>query len=217
MHVQRLGCIDYPTGLVCQERALSQVRDGGPDVLLLLQHEPVFTFGRRVRPEHLRVSRAEIAARGAPLYETDRGGSVTFHGPGQLVAYPIVDLRRRGVSALEYVRGLEETMLRALSDFRVPAERVEGCPGVWCESGKIGAVGVRVRRGVTTHGFALNVSPDLTWYDCIVPCGLEAPVTSMAWDLGYAPSISDVEAAVEHHFASVFGVSRPSIGATAWR
>jgi lipoate-protein ligase B len=141
------------------------------------------------------------------VVEVDRGGDVTFHGPGQLVAYPILDLRARGILPGDYVRRLEQVAIEALQVFGIAGERVAGRPGVWAGGSKIAAIGVRVQGGVTTHGFALNVSTDLAWFDAIVPCGLaDATVTSMAALLGAAPPIRDVEDAVIDAFGRTFGL-----------
>ncbi len=159
-----------------------------------------------MRPEHLLVERETLRARGAVLVESDRGGDVTFHGPGQVVCYPILDLRRRELGAADYVRLLEQTMIGALQRFGIVAGTVHGRPGVWVGDAKIGAIGVRVQGGVTTHGFALNVDTDLAWYDAIVPCGLaDAGVTSMA-QLGVEASIDSVEDALLDEFALLFKV-----------
>jgi lipoyl(octanoyl) transferase len=168
------------------------------------------------------LSRDEIVVLGAEVYESDRGGSVTYHGPGQLVAYPIVDLRRGGLSPVEYVRGLEETMLRSVRSFGVVAQRRPGLPGLWCVGGKIGAIGVRVRHGITMHGFSLNVSSDLRWFDCILACGLDAPATSIERQVGQAPEMAQVFESVARHFAAVLGYtqlvrSQPSLTGTRER
>jgi lipoyl(octanoyl) transferase len=172
---------EYNTAWERQEQAASEVRVGGTEALALVEHPPVYTFGRRVRPEHLLVASEELSKRGAQVVESDRGGDITFHGPGQIVGYPILDLKRRGIGPSEYVRGLEETLIRALDRFGIVAERSSGRPGVWAGNSKIAAIGVRLRGGVTTHGFALNVNTDLSWFEAIVPCGLSgAGVTSIS-------------------------------------
>jgi lipoyl(octanoyl) transferase len=189
----------------------------GPERLALLQHPPVYTIGAREAGAqgavpHLLVPLDELAARGAALEEVDRGGDITFHGPGQLVAYPILDLRRRGLRAADYVRALEQTVIEALASLGVPAERVPGRPGVWTALGpaggaleKIAAIGVRIRRGVSSHGLALNVSTDLEWFDAIVPCGIaDAGVTSLERALGRAVAMAEAEAALAGAFARRF-------------
>jgi lipoate-protein ligase B len=171
-----------------------------------VEHLPVYTFGRRVRSEHLLVAAHELNLRGADVVESDRGGDITFHGPGQIVGYPILDLKKRGLGPSDYVRGLEEVLIRALDRFGIVAMRSPGRPGVWVGNSKIAALGVRVRGGVTTHGFALNVSTDLSWFDAIIPCGLTgAGVTSMEAQVGGGHfKISDVEDALVTEFEGVF-------------
>jgi lipoate-protein ligase B len=190
-----------------QQATARSVRHGGDEALALLQHPPVYTFGRRVNPEHLLASPEVLKARGAEVVESNRGGDVTFHGPGQLVGYPILDLLRRDLGPAEYVRLLEDTLIRACRDFGVEARRVAGRPGVWTPEGKIGAIGVRIEGGVSLHGFALNVDVDLSWFEAIVPCGLtDATVTSMTQCLGASPGIAAVTEAVARHFFPVFDV-----------
>jgi lipoyl(octanoyl) transferase len=189
----------------------------------LLQHPPVYTFGRHVRPEHLLIPAEELSARGALLVESDRGGDITFHGPGQIVGYPILDLKKRGLGPNEYVRRLEAVLIRTCDGFGVTARRVAGRPGVWVDNAKVAALGVRLQRGVTTHGFALNVETDLSWFAAIVPCGImDAGVTSLAQELGASPGIEAVEGAVASAFEDVFdaelvaeSLERPSTGREA--
>jgi lipoyl(octanoyl) transferase len=183
-----------------QRRTADAVREGAPEALALLQHPHVYTFGRRVHPENLLVPPAD-----AEVVESDRGGDVTYHGPGQLVAYPILDLHRRSLAAADYVRLLEETMIRTAAAFGVPAQRVPGRPGVWVEDAKLGAIGVRVQRGVATHGLALNVDPDLARFDAIVPCGLNGiSVTSLAQHAAHPIDIAAAEDALIEAFEEVF-------------
>jgi lipoyl(octanoyl) transferase len=210
-HTVRLFCfsrnnIAYDEAWCWQRKTAAELRVGlGAEALAVLQHEPVFTVGRRVRPEHLLSTREELEARGAALVESDRGGDVTFHGPGQLVVYPILDLRARGLAPSDYVRRLEATIIETLATFKIAGERVQGRPGVWVDGAKVAAIGVRVQGGVTTHGFALNVDTDLAWYDAIVPCGIAgATVTSMARILGSSPGMGTVENAICRAFESVF-------------
>jgi lipoate-protein ligase B len=191
-----------------QRDAADAVRRGGDEALAMLQHPPVYTFGRRARPEHLLVPPAELRARGAEVIETNRGGDLTFHGPGQIVGYPILDLRARGLGPGEYVWLLEEVLLRTLRRFGVEARRTPGRPGVWTGQGKIAAIGVRIERGMSLHGFALNVDVDLSWFDAIVPCGItDASVTSMAQVLGVSPGVGAVMEALAEEFAAVFDVT----------
>jgi lipoate-protein ligase B len=200
-----LPLVDYETAWRRQVAAADEVRDGNSEVLFLLQHPPVFTFGRRVRPENLLIDADDLRRLGAGVIASDRGGDVTFHGPGQVVAYPILDLRGRGLGPNPYVRGLEECMIRTLRDFGLHGERVAGRPGVWAGDAKIGAIGVRIQGGVSRHGFALNVETDLSWFDAIVPCGLsDASVTSMQRLLGSSPGLPVVEDSLIDAFADVF-------------
>jgi lipoyl(octanoyl) transferase len=201
------GLIDYSAALLWQREASAALREGrGPECLALLQHPPVYTLGRRTNPDHLLVEPATLRRRGAGVIAADRGGDVTFHGPGQLVGYPILDLRRRGILPGDYVRMLEATLIETLATFGIEAARVAGRPGVWAGGAKIAAIGIRVQGGVTTHGFALNVCPDLRWFDAIVPCGLaDAGVTSMELLLGNSPGLVEVEDATIDFFARRFG------------
>lgn len=202
----RWGQAAYREGWERQEDLAAQVRAGGDDALVFVEHPPVYTFGRRVQAEHLLVPAGELSQRGAEVVESDRGGDITFHGPGQIVCYPIIGLRRRGLGPSEYVRGLEETVIRALDCFGIVAGRSPGRPGVWVGNNKIAAIGVRVRGGVTTHGFAVNVSTDLNWFAAIVPCGLfGAGVTSMEHEVGGGHiTIPDVQNALADSFEGVF-------------
>jgi len=204
--LHRLGSVPYELAWQWQRETATALREGRDgEALALLQHPPVYTLGRRARPQHLLADASTLQTRGASVIEVDRGGDVTFHGPGQLVAYPILDLRRRGLGPSEYVRALESVVIAALARFGVAGERVPRRPGVWAGGGKIAAIGVRVQGGVTTHGFALNVDTDLRWFDAIVPCGLaDVSVTSMARVLGQAPALTSVEDAVADAFAAAF-------------
>ncbi len=186
-------------------------------MLLLLEHTPVITLGRNAKAANVIASPAQLAERAVEVFECDRGGDVTFHGPGQLVGYPIFDLRgfdsadskRKTLGAVEYVRRLEEVLIRTCADFRIPSGRVAGLTGVWTTSGqragKIAAIGVHISRGVTSHGFALNVNIDLSYFDLIIPCGITSkPVTSMANELGEQASLQDVAHSVSRNFGVVF-------------
>jgi lipoyl(octanoyl) transferase len=220
--ILQLGTLDYATGLKLQEK-LVELRKGGRigDVLLLLEHTPVITLGRNAKQSNIVASPEELAARGVEVFETNRGGDVTFHGPGQLVGYPIFDLRgieardgrRKTLGAIEYVRRLEEVLIRTCGDFGIPSERVNGLTGVWtspesvdnAEQAKIAAIGVHISRAVTSHGFALNVNTDLNYFSLIVPCGIEEkPVTSMAKELGRHLDLDPVAHAVSRNFGTVF-------------
>jgi lipoate-protein ligase B len=203
----RPGLTDYQTAWQLQRRIADGVRSGDDPTLILLEHPPTYTLGARGNTEHLLVSRAAFAARGACVIESDRGGDVTFHGPGQLVAYPIFDLRRIGQGPVWYVRALEGVVIETLARFGIVARRVARRPGVWVGDAKIAALGVRVSRGVTTHGFALNVNTDLSYFGDIVPCGIsDAGVTSMQALAGTSFDMHDIEAEVVAAFAEQFGL-----------
>jgi lipoate-protein ligase B len=206
-----LGVTPYERAWHWQQSAAERVSNGGAEALYLLEHEPVFTFGPRASREHLLWPENDLVQRGATVLQADRGGDVTFHGPGQLVAYPILDLRRHGLSPIEYVRALEAVMITTLHRFEIDATRYPGRPGVWVGDEKIGFVGVRVRRGITTHGFALNVDVDLSWFDAIVACGLAGVgVTSMKQCLGMAPIMDEVAEVVARRFEAMFGIELAS-------
>ena len=203
----RPGLVAYQDALALQQHIADDVRAGGDDTLILLEHPPTYTLGVRGKQGNLLLSLDAFRARGAEVVRTDRGGDVTFHGPGQIVGYPIVNLRTRDIGPATYVRSIEQVIIDALARFDIAAHRVEGRPGVWTRGEKIAAIGVRVSRGVTTHGFALNVSTDLSYFDHIIPCGItDATVTSMQRILGTAPVMRDVEDALATAFADVFDV-----------
>ncbi len=263
--VLQLGILDYATGLRLQEKLVSLRKEGRiGDVLLLLEHTPVITLGRNAKARNILASPEALAQRAVEVFECDRGGDVTFHGPGQLVAYPIFDLRglpsgspaRKTLGAIEYVRRLEEVLLRTCADFSIPARRIPGLTGVWTgqdphpstnsENGKktssghmesttshvgtdalvrpaesktqqlfpeyespneakIAALGVHISRGITSHGIALNVNIDLTFFNLIIPCGIASrPVTSMAKELARALPMQDVAHALARNFGTVF-------------
>jgi len=260
--VVQIGALDYGEGLRLQHR-LVELRKSGQigDVLLLLEHTPVITLGRNAKAANVLASTEVLAARGVEVFECDRGGDVTFHGPGQLVGYPIVDLRghsssqlsadnsqlrpaRKTLGVVDYVRRLEEVLIRACADFGIPTKRVAGLTGVWTDSAsvvpglrpdqeaasadvhvgtgalarpgesktrpaaeaKIAALGVHISRSVTSHGFALNVNTDLSYFNLIVPCGITAkPVTSMQRELGREIDLNAVSQSVSRNFGSVFG------------
>jgi lipoate-protein ligase B len=195
-----------------RRRAAAVAAGEAPEALFLLEHAPVYTLGRRADPSHLLRDEAELRRIGAEVVWVDRGGDITWHGPGQLVGYPILRVDRVGRDLHAYVRALEQVLIDALATYRVAAERAPGMPGVWAGGAKIAAVGIKVARGwVGYHGFALNVSPDLAWFDHIVPCGLHGkPVTSLAKLLGHAPPLSEVAGRVADAFAKRFGVTLAS-------
>jgi lipoyl(octanoyl) transferase len=199
------GCVPYDTAWRWQIATAAEIRNGAPEACALMEHAPVFTFGRRARYDHLLVGPAELRLRGAAIVESDRGGDVTFHGPGQLIAYPILDLRARRLGPSEYVRRLEEAIIQTLLGFGVRGERSPGRPGVWVDGAKIAAIGVRVHDGISTHGLAVNVETDLSWFRAIVPCGIsDAGVTSLAELLGRCPGMPAVMDALCGVFADVF-------------
>ncbi len=235
--VVQLGAVGYADGLLLQ-RTLVELRKAGQigDVLLLLEHAPVITLGRNAKAANVLASTEQLGARGVEVFECDRGGDVTFHGPGQLVGYPIFDLRgysssqlsavssqldlsvagadpthprRKTLGAIDYVRRLEEILIRTCGDFGIPTRRVTGLTGAWTEAepaAKIAAIGVHISRSVTSHGFALNVNLDLSYFNLIVPCGIAAkPVTSMEKELGRVLDLDAVAQSVSRNFGSVFG------------
>lgn len=204
--IHRLGRVPYAPAHELQAR-LQEARRLGKidDTLLLLEHDPVVTLGRGTKPGHVLAGADELRARGIDLEEVGRGGDVTYHAPGQLVAYPIFDLGPDRRDVRRYVRDLEEIMIATCADFGVRADRVAGFNGAWTNHRKIGAVGVRISRWITMHGFALNVSTDLRGFEVIVPCGIaDREVTSLERELGAAPRFDAVVERVETHFARVF-------------
>lgn len=203
-----LGRVPYLEAYELQRRlAAVRAEERIPDCLLLLEHPPTFTYGRRTRKEHFLVSSERMEQAGAQLVPVDRGGDVTFHGPGQIVGYPILSIKRRAGSISRYLRDLEEVLIRALAEFGVKAGRIPGLTGVWVDAGKIAAIGVKIdARGVTTHGFALNVATDLDYFCMIVPCGIgDRAVTSLHRVLGREVSMGSVSAALVRAFGDVFG------------
>ena len=191
------------------QRALVEDRRAGrvPDLLLLLEHPHVVTFGVKTDAarSHLIATPAELAARDVELHESWRGGDITYHGPGQLVGYPILDLRPDRCDVHQYVRDLEEVMIRAAGDFGVKGRRISGLSGAWIGADKVGAIGVRIARWITSHGFALNVATDLDFFGLIVPCGISSGgVTSLSRAAGRIIPIGDAEASVVRHFGEVF-------------
>jgi len=211
----RCETVPYEEARQAQKR-LEARRQAGEiaDVLLLLEHPPVYTRGRRSAPEELPMGVEWYEAQGIEVRDTDRGGLVTYHGPGQLVAYPIVSLEPYGNDVHEYVRGLERVMTGALGEHGVPAQTIAGLTGVWTEgeppptgaARKIGSIGVHVSRGVTTHGLAVNVSNDLQPFEWIVPCGIEGvAMTSLSRELGAEQELEPFAATVVRRFGEVFG------------
>lgn len=206
--VRRLGTVPYADGLALQQALVEERRAGHiPDTLLLLEHPHVLTLGVKLAASrsHVVVSAEDLAARGVDVFETGRGGDVTYHGPGQLVSYPILDLKPDRCDVHKYVRDLEDVMIRVSGDYGLEARRIPGMSGTWIGDGKIGAIGVRISRWVTSHGIAFNVSTDLGYFDLIVPCGIaDKTVTSLARELGHPVPHVDVEDAFVRQFAAVF-------------
>jgi lipoyl(octanoyl) transferase len=235
--VVQLGQVEYGEGLRLQRKLVDRRKAGEiGDVLLLLEHPPVITLGRNAKAKHVLASTEALAARGVEVFECDRGGDVTFHGPGQLVGYPILDLRgfsnqpsaishqeermelagkslpswRKTLGAVDYVRRLEEVLIRTCAAFSIPAKRVQGLTGAWtdsnCADAKIAAIGVHISRSVTSHGFALNVNTDLSYFNLIVPCGITVrAVTSMRKELRRAVDWNEVAQAVARNLGCVLG------------
>jgi lipoyl(octanoyl) transferase len=237
----QLGTVDYSTGLRLQQQlvALRKEEKIG-DVLLLLEHSPVITLGRNAKAANVIASRELLAQRGVELFECDRGGDVTFHGPGQIVGYPIFDLRgfprsssalssraeetdsladrslesrdlgvrasRKHLGAVDFVRRLEEILIRSCADFAIPTKRIPSLTGAWTEAdSKLAAIGVHISRFVTSHGFALNVNTDISYFDLIIPCGITSkPVTSMQRELGRALDLNAVAESISRNFGVVF-------------
>ena len=202
--VQRLGLVDYESALTIQKETELAVKSGiQPDTLLLLEHPHTLTIGRRGDSSSILLDQEQLRSRNVTLFETNRGGKVTYHGLGQVVGYPIVNLSPDREDVHRYVRDLEEVLIRTMSDFGIDAFRIDGLTGVHTERGKVAAIGVHIARWVTTHGFALNVNTDLGYFDLIIACEGE-PVTSMEVLLGRETELSAVEDRIVVHFAEVF-------------
>jgi lipoyl(octanoyl) transferase len=209
--VRRLGRVPYADALALQRSLVEDrraVRIG--DTLLLLEHPHVLTLG--VRGDggraHILATADALADRGIEVHETGRGGDITYHGPGQIVGYPIIDLNPGRRDVHRYVRDLETVLIRTLADYGIEAGRVEGLTGVWVRDQKVAAIGVRIARWITSHGFALNVNTQLDHFDLIVPCGIaDRGVTSMARLLGRSVETAEVENRIIEHFGNVFGLS----------
>jgi lipoyl(octanoyl) transferase len=201
-----LGLMPYAAALTLQQSlAEARKRDEIPDTLLLLEHPHVITLGRAARRAHILADEATRRLKGVELFETGRGGDVTYHGPGQLVGYPIINLAPDAQDVRRYVRNLEEVLIRAAGDFGVAAGRISGLTGVWVNQDKLAAIGVRLSRWVTMHGFAFNVTTDLDYFRLIVPCGIpDHGVTSLEKLLGAPVEMPAVAARVAHHFGEVF-------------
>ena len=208
IQIRQLGIVGYADALDLQKRLVEQRKAGEiPDQLLLLQHPPVITLGVKARHDrsHVLATAAELEARGVELFETGRGGDVTYHGPGQLVGYPILDLNPDRRDVHRYVRDIEDAMIRTAAAFGLTAGRVPGLSGAWVGDDKLAAIGVRIARWITSHGFALNVTTDLAHFNLIVPCGIVGKgVTSLERLLGRPVAMQAVESAVIEAFGEVF-------------
>jgi lipoyl(octanoyl) transferase len=209
LHVRQLGVVPYGDALELQQQLVAERPAGRvPDTLLLLQHPHVLTLGVRKNAggSHVLATPERLAALGVEVFETGRGGDVTYHGPGQIVGYPIVDLRPDRCDVHRYVRDLEEVMIRVAGEYGVEADRIKGLTGTWVRDEKLGAIGVRVSRWITSHGFAFNVNTDLTYFNLIVPCGIpDRGVTSLSKILGRPLPLAEVEATFIRQFCAVFG------------
>lgn len=204
--VQRLGLIDYASGLAIQKDTEQAVKlRTQPDTLLLLEHPHTLTIGRRGDSSAVLLGAEQLQKRNVTVFETNRGGKVTYHGLGQLVGYPVVNLSPDREDVHRYMRDLEEVLIRTMADFRIEAFRLDGLTGVYTARGKIAAIGVHISRWVTTHGFALNVNTDLSYFNFIIACEGE-PVTSMEQLLGAETPLSDVEDRIVARFAEVFAM-----------
>jgi lipoyl(octanoyl) transferase len=204
--VVRCGLLSYEEGLALQRRIESaRQADAVPDVLMLLEHHPVYTRGRRSTADELPMGTEWYEMQGIEVLDTDRGGRVTYHGPGQLVAYPIVSLKPYGDDVHAYVRGLERVAISSLAEHGVGAETIEGLTGIWVGDRKIGSIGVHVSRGVTTHGLAINVNNDLQPFEWVVPCGIDnCRVTSLGRELGAERDFEAFAATLARRYGDVF-------------
>lgn len=200
-----LGLVDYSNGLILQQLAVDECNHRGAEKLLLLEHPHVFTLGRGADESHILAEEDQLEAMSVEVHHTGRGGDVTYHGPGQLVGYPIINLKPDRCDVRRYVRDVEEVLIRTIADFGISGSRIDGLAGVWVGNEKIGAIGVRIARWITSHGFALNVNTDLQYFGMIVPCGIvDKGVTSMSRLLGRPVYIHDVALAITSHFGEVF-------------
>jgi lipoyl(octanoyl) transferase len=216
----RTGCVPYPEALALQKRLEAARQDGRvPDVLLLLEHPPTYTRGRRSTPAELPMGEDWYRAQGIEIFDTDRGGRVTYHGPGQIVAYPVVSLRPYGDDVHEYIRRMEGVVVAVLGSYGIQAGTVDGLTGVWTSGRrKIGSIGVHVSRGVTTHGFAVNVNNDLQPFEWIVPCGIDnCQMTSVSRELRREQDMHQLEDRVCAEFCRAYGRRPVSVSAMRLR
>ncbi|MCC7499558.1 MAG: lipoyl(octanoyl) transferase LipB [Bryobacterales bacterium] len=204
MEVRDLGRMGYSQAFELQRKLVDERKRGLiPDQFLIVEHPHVITMGRNGHEENVLAGGPILERAGIEFHQTDRGGDVTYHGPGQIVGYPILDLKDWRRDVVAYVRGVEQAIIGALGDFGIVAGRVEGATGVWTDGAKIAAIGIHISRWVTSHGFALNVDTDLSYFQYIVPCGLTKPVTSVR-ELGNEATRAQVTARLIEHFARVF-------------
>jgi lipoyl(octanoyl) transferase len=202
--LRELGRIDYARAVALQKELVESRKQGLiPDQLLILEHPHVITLGRNAQSSHLLASEEVLRRAGIALHDTDRGGDITYHGPGQVVGYPILDLREWKRDVVAYVRAVEQVLIDALAELGVAAGRVAGLTGVWAGGAKVAALGIHISRWITSHGFALNVNTDLRYFQYIVPCGLTQPVTSLE-QLGCRAAGPAVVNAIARSFARVF-------------
>jgi len=206
LQIVHLGTTDYKTSWDLQQQIFNlRAESMIPDVILFTEHKHVYTFGKSSNDAHLLANENELKCKGAEVYHIDRGGDVTYHGPGQLVGYPILDLNNYYLDTHRYLREIEEVLIRTLKDFGIESRREEKYTGVWAGSDKIAAIGVKVSRWVTMHGFALNVNTDLSYFDRIIPCGIfHKGVTSMERIIGNGVHLQGVIESVSSHFGEVF-------------
>ena len=213
LEIIRLGLMDYSEALeLMKERVQACTRKEVSDALFLVEHKPVLTLGRRTKFEHILLSKQALEAQGIQVYETERGGDVTYHGPGQLVGYPVLSLEPDRRDVRRYVSDLEQLMIDVCESYGVSATRVPGLTGTWVRNGeaKIGAIGVRISRWITSHGFALNVDPNLSHFSFIVPCGIsDRGVTSLSQEVGRVISVGEVSDRIEGFFRRKFGDRPP--------
>jgi lipoyl(octanoyl) transferase len=212
-NVEQFGLVFYRPALELQKLKVAERKAGRiPDTLLLLEHPHVYTLGRNARPEHLLIHPSRLEAIGAELFQTDRGGDITYHGPGQLVGYPIFDLTRHRRDVAWYMRSLEEVFIGVAADFGIQAGRIPSLTGVWVQNTKLVALGVHISRWITSHGFALNVQTDLRYFDWIVPCGISNKgVTSFEKLLRRRVTMEEAAQRVIDHFGRVFGMEMQTI------
>jgi lipoyl(octanoyl) transferase len=206
----RPGLLPYPEACALQRELVADRSAGRSlDTLILLEHPHTYTLGRKARREHLLVDEATLAAQGVALCESDRGGDITYHGPGQIVGYPILKLAQHGADVGRYLRLLEALIIGVLASYGLVGQRERGLTGVWVGQEKVAAIGVKLSSsGISSHGFALNVAPDLRFFEQIIPCGIrDRGVTSMQKLLGVAPPLHEVEARLMHEFARLFGAA----------